>query len=161
MERNFVYAVDIVLSPQNYNLSVPLYLTENNNTKTQYKMKQKISLTEGDLHRIIRKCVNEALNEDFRHGYNFEPQRSIYKYLKAFQDYFHLQNEDYINKIISELKYVVEENKDKLSEEGNLELIQKFIDNIETICQDIKFVQDDILDLTHERSVEYYNRYGD
>ena len=66
----------------------------------------------------------------------------------------------YINKIISELKYVVEENKNELSEE-NLEPIQKFIDNIETICQDIKFVQDDILDLTHGRSIEYYNRYGD
>ena len=26
-------------------------------------MKQKIRLTEGDLHRIIRNCVNEALNE--------------------------------------------------------------------------------------------------
>ena len=26
-------------------------------------MKQRIRLTEGDLHRIIRKCVNEALNE--------------------------------------------------------------------------------------------------
>jgi hypothetical protein len=26
-------------------------------------MKQKIRLTEGDLHRIINKCVNEALNE--------------------------------------------------------------------------------------------------
>ena len=34
-----------------------------NNTKIQYKMKQKIRLTEGDLHRIIRNCVNEALNE--------------------------------------------------------------------------------------------------
>ena len=26
-------------------------------------MKQRIRLTEGDLHRIIRRCVNEALNE--------------------------------------------------------------------------------------------------
>ena len=26
-------------------------------------MKQKIRLTEGDLHRIIRKCINEAVNE--------------------------------------------------------------------------------------------------
>ena len=55
----------------------------------------------------------------------------------------------------------MEENKNELSEEENLEPIQKFIDNIETICQDIKFVQDDILDLTHGRSIEYYNRYGD
>lgn len=37
-------------------------ITENN-TKTQYKMKQKIRLTEGDLHRIVRQCVNEAANE--------------------------------------------------------------------------------------------------
>ena len=29
----------------------------------RYKMRQRIRLTEGDLHRIIRKCVNEALNE--------------------------------------------------------------------------------------------------
>ena len=29
-------------------------------------MKQKIRLTEGDLHRIIRKCVNEALEKPFR-----------------------------------------------------------------------------------------------
>lgn len=41
-------------------------LTENNNTKTQYKMKQRIRLTEGDLHRIIRKCVKEALEKPFR-----------------------------------------------------------------------------------------------
>jgi hypothetical protein len=41
-------------------------ITENNNTKTQYKMKQRIRLTEGDLHRIIRKCVNEALEKPFR-----------------------------------------------------------------------------------------------
>jgi translation initiation factor IF-1 len=34
-------------------------ITENN-AKTQYKMKQRIRLTEGDLHRIIRQCVNEA-----------------------------------------------------------------------------------------------------
>ena len=59
-ERNFVYVIDIVLSPQNYNLNVPSYLTENNSTKIQYNMKQRIRLTEGDLHRIIRKCVNEA-----------------------------------------------------------------------------------------------------
>lgn len=32
-----------------------------NNTKLQYKLKQRIRLTEGDLHRIIRNCVNEAL----------------------------------------------------------------------------------------------------
>ena len=31
------------------------------NTKSQYKMKQKIRLTEGDLHRIIRNCIHEAL----------------------------------------------------------------------------------------------------
>ena len=136
-------------------------LLENNNTKTQNKMKQKIRLTEGDLHRIIRQCVNETLDEDFRSANNFEPHKTIYKYLKEFQNYFHIQNEGYINKIISELKYVVEENKNELSEEENLEPIQKFIDNIETICQDIKFVQDDILDLTHGRSIEYYNRYGD
>lgn len=29
-------------------------------------MKQRIRLTEGDLHRIIRKCVNEALEKPFR-----------------------------------------------------------------------------------------------
>ena len=62
-ERNFVYVIDIVLSPQNYNLNVPPYITENNNTKTRYNMKQVIRLTEGDLHRIVRQCVNEALNE--------------------------------------------------------------------------------------------------
>ncbi len=39
--------------------------TENNNF---YNMKQKIRLTEGDLHRIIRKCVNEALNELGEYG---------------------------------------------------------------------------------------------
>jgi hypothetical protein len=36
---------------------------QENNRKTQYKMKQKIRLTEGDLHRIIRNCINEVLNE--------------------------------------------------------------------------------------------------
>ncbi len=35
----------------------------NNNTKRQYTMKQRIRLTEGDLHRMVRQCVNEALNE--------------------------------------------------------------------------------------------------
>ena len=124
-------------------------------------MKQKIRLTEGDLHRIIRKCINKTLNEDFRSNDDFEPHKTIYKCLKEFQNYFHLQNEGYINKIISELKYVVEENKNELSEEGNLDSLQKFIDNIETICQDIKFAQTDILDLTHGHSIEYYNRYGD
>ena len=135
-------------------------LLENNNTKTQNKMKQRIRLTEGDLHRIIRKCVNKTLNEDFMSNDDFEPHKTIYKCLKEFQNYFHLQYEGYINKIISELKYVVEENKNELSEEGNLDSLQKFIDNIETICQDIKFAQTDILDLTHGRSIEYYNRYG-
>ena len=38
-------------------------IAKNNNTKSQYSMKQIVRLTEGDLHRIIRKCVNEALNE--------------------------------------------------------------------------------------------------
>ncbi len=38
-------------------------IQENNNTKIQNTMKQRIRLTEGDLHRIIRNCVNEALNE--------------------------------------------------------------------------------------------------
>ena len=34
----------------------------NNKTNKQYSIKQTIRLTEGDLHRIIRKCVNEALD---------------------------------------------------------------------------------------------------
>ena len=33
------------------------------NNKLRYKMKKRIRLTEGDLHRIVRKCVNESLNE--------------------------------------------------------------------------------------------------
>ena len=33
-----------------------------NNENKQYNMKQTIRLTEGDLHRIIRNCVNEALD---------------------------------------------------------------------------------------------------
>ena len=36
---------------------------QENNRKTQYKMKQRIRLTEKGLHRIVRKCINEALNE--------------------------------------------------------------------------------------------------
>lgn len=36
--------------------------TESNNSKAQYNMKQVIRLTEGDLHKIVRQCVNEALN---------------------------------------------------------------------------------------------------
>lgn len=36
---------------------------ENNSINLQYNMKQKIRLTEGDLHWIIRNCINEALNE--------------------------------------------------------------------------------------------------
>lgn len=35
----------------------------NYNENKQYNMKQVIRLTEGDLHRIIRNCVNEAIDE--------------------------------------------------------------------------------------------------
>ena len=38
-------------------------LLENNNTKTQYMMKNRIRLTESQLHGIIRQCVNEAANK--------------------------------------------------------------------------------------------------
>ena len=36
-------------------------------------MKKRIRLTEGDLHRIVRKCINEALNEI---GDTFNPVKS-------------------------------------------------------------------------------------
>ena len=57
-EKNFYlrYGMGDSVEPK-YNI-----ITENR----QYKMKQRIRLTEGDLHRIIRKCVNEALEKPFR-----------------------------------------------------------------------------------------------
>lgn len=32
-------------------------------------MRQRIKLTESDLHRIIRNCVNKTLNEGYTNGY--------------------------------------------------------------------------------------------
>ena len=42
---------------------------ENNNINLQFKMKQRIRLTEGDLHRIIRNCIKEAS------GYTRSPEQ--------------------------------------------------------------------------------------
>ena len=61
--QSFVYILTLRFNLEDYGLKIPYYITENNNTKTQYKMKQRIRLTEGDLHRIVRQCVNEALDE--------------------------------------------------------------------------------------------------
>ena len=62
--QSFVYILTLKFNFDDYGLQIPPYITENNNnTKRQNTMKQKIRLTEGDLHRIVRQCVNEALNE--------------------------------------------------------------------------------------------------
>ncbi len=61
--QSFVYILTLNFNSDDYGLHIPSYITENNNTKRQNTMKQKIRLTEGDLHRIIRNCVNEALDE--------------------------------------------------------------------------------------------------
>jgi hypothetical protein len=61
-KQPYVYIFMLNLKLDEFGLKSP-YITENNNIKTQYNMKQVIRLTEGDLHRIINECVNEALNE--------------------------------------------------------------------------------------------------
>lgn len=70
-ESKFQWSFGVVIDKLNNKITITKmipssFVTESkiyNNTKSQYKMKQKIRLTEGDLHRIIRNCVNEALNE--------------------------------------------------------------------------------------------------
>ncbi len=61
-KQPYVYVFMFNMKLKEFGLKSP-NITENNNTKTQNNMKRKIRLTEGDLHRIIRKCINEALNE--------------------------------------------------------------------------------------------------
>ena len=68
-------------------------ITENK-TKTQYKMKKTIRLTEADLRNIIRQCVNEAIddkeaidNEELLQGYHSK------EYGDAVEDMFTLTKE--------------------------------------------------------------------
>lgn len=61
--RLYVYIFMLNFKLDEFGLKSP-YITEHNNTKTQYNnMKQIIRLTEGDLHRIVKGCVKNALNE--------------------------------------------------------------------------------------------------
>jgi hypothetical protein len=62
-KQPYVYIFMLNMKLEEFGLELPNMTESKNNTKIQYKMKQRIRLTEGDLHRIVRQCVNEALNE--------------------------------------------------------------------------------------------------
>ena len=67
-ESNFQWSFGVVIDKLNNKITITKmipssFVTESkicNNTKTQYKMKTLIRLTEGDLHHIIN-CINEVL----------------------------------------------------------------------------------------------------
>jgi hypothetical protein len=64
----------------------------NYNENKQYKMKQKIRLSEADLHRIIRNCVNEAIDEgNFWNNVQGALQGAVGGY-KARQNFNNKQN---------------------------------------------------------------------
>ncbi len=71
-ERNFVYIIDIVLNLQNYNLNVPPYLYEN---EAQHGKRRNFRLTEVDLCRMVRNCLNEILNKLGTKEYNLESEQ--------------------------------------------------------------------------------------
>ncbi len=78
--------LDIIVETMIRNYMYQQALLENNYIKIQNTMKQKIRLTEGDLHRIIRNCVNEALNElDYKTYLN--AARKSYEPGPMFQTY--------------------------------------------------------------------------
>ena len=78
-------------------------------------MKRKIRLTEGDLHRIVKKCVNNTLNEDFRSTYNVEPNRTIYKYLKEIQKGLEF-NDFHIDRVCENFEEFISNIKGELTE---------------------------------------------
>ena len=95
-----------------------------NNIKTenrQYKMKQRIRLTEGDLHRIIRKCVNEATKKD--------PMKQWFKDMENASEY--RERMDYITK--GGRKPISRKSKEKMDEGTDISIEQK-----KKLCQLVK-----------------------
>lgn len=77
---------------------------ENNNTKTQDNMKQKIKLTEGDLHRIIKKAVRGALNEGMTSDNSYYEKWEMIKDIlgsdKMVDDIFNYLDSSMLEKIV-------------------------------------------------------------
>ena len=95
-----------------------------NNIKTEnirYNMKQRIRLTEGDLHRIIRRCVNEATKKD--------PMKQWFKDMENASEY--RERMDYITK--GGRKPNSRKSKEKIEEKTNISIEQK-----KKLCQLVK-----------------------
>ena len=73
IERNFVFVIDIVLTPQDYNLNVPPYINENKKYNTMKNTKNMVRLTESQLHNVINESVKQVLSElNWKTLYNAE-----------------------------------------------------------------------------------------
>ena len=69
IERNFVYVIDIILAPRDYNLNVPSNIDENKHYITTKDTRNKVILTEGQLHEVIKETVRRILTEIERNIY--------------------------------------------------------------------------------------------
>ncbi len=65
-ERNFVYVVDMILTPQDYNLNAPSNINENKKNKqynTMNNIRKKVKLSESQLCDVIKESVKQVLSE--------------------------------------------------------------------------------------------------
>lgn len=69
MEEWGVYAMDFILAPRDYNLNVPSNIDENKHYITTKDARNKVILTEGQLHKVIKEAVRRILTEIERNRY--------------------------------------------------------------------------------------------
>lgn len=103
-------------------------------------MKQKIRLSESDIRKIIRQCVNEAFGMDGK----------VESCLKDIQRNLFIRDEEISEKIADAKEYLISSDDEDSSD------IVKVLDKVQSIIQDIEFVQEDIEELLHQKPVASY-----
>ena len=120
-------------------------ITENNNTKIQSNMKKRIRLTEGDLRKIVRQCVNEAadstnrqeVSQTFKRLCNLQRSINTSKLEKALEmlDTYtaHYCDNDENRRFADDLYYLVNEGNDILIK------LETFSYRLDDICDEFQY----------------------